>query len=315
MAAGVKSAGSLRRLGVALWLGAALPAAAAPPNANIRLPEGQKLAQEAFVTSTPKTTAAAKAKAEGKLTATPSHAALKAMWEGGTWTQDIAHGGGWMSGFKSAAEYGNPDFVPPNMVPLKPEPLAAYKNIRREYGKGRQIFGPYTQCHPAGMPYILTMNGYGGYRVVVADDELIFIYGNQLQFRRIYLDGRPHPDEKTTDPLYNGFSVAHWEGPTMVVETTNIRGSNTQTEPHVPKAEGSYIVERYTPVAPGKFALEMTMRNPEFTKPWVVKMVITRDPKGKLVESLCSDDNRWVFRHGELVLLGPDGDPLEKAEP
>ena len=101
----------------------------------------------------------------------------------------------------------------------------------------------------------------------------------------------------------------------MVVETTNIRGSNTQIEPHVPKAEGSYIVERYTPLSTGQIALEMTMWNPEFTRPWVVNFVMTKDRKGVLQETKCSDDNRWVMRNGELVLMNPGGEPLEQAEP
>ncbi|WP_174273231.1 hypothetical protein [Sphingomonas bacterium] len=269
--------------------------------------------QPPFLTSTPAVTAAARAKATGKLTPTPSQAELRALWEGGTWSQDVGRGGGWMSGFKTSAEYGDPEFVPPNMVPLKPAPMEVYKNIRREMGRGRQIFGPYTQCHPAGMPYILTMSGYGGWEVVVSPREIDLFYGNQMQHRRIFLDGRPHPDEATTS-LYNGWSAAHWEGKTMVVETTNIRGSNTQIEPHIPKAEGSYIIERYTPAGPNKIALEMTMTNPEFTRPWVVKMMLTRNPNGKMIEGMCSDDNRWVFRGGELVLLGADGNPLEKAE-
>ena len=57
------------------------------------------------------------------------------------------------------------------------------------------------------------------------------------------------------------------------------------------------------------------MRNPGFTRPWVVNMVFTKDRNGKLAEMLCSDDNRWVFRNGELVLTDPEGRVLEKAEP
>ena len=218
-----------------------------------------------------------------------------------------------MSGPWKPGQYGDPDYVAPNQIPLKPKPLEAYKNIRWENGRGRQIFGPYALCHPAGMPYLLTIDFSGGYEAVVADNQLIFLYGAERETRRIFLDGRVHPSEGEP-PLYNGFSVAHWEGKTMVVETTNIRGGNTQIEPHVPKAEGSYIVERYTPVGPGKQVLEMTMWNPDFTRPWVVKMMLIKDPKGKLVEMMCSDDNRWVMRNGELTLEPENGKPLEKAE-
>ena len=266
-----------------------------------------------FPTSTPAVSAAEAARRAGTWTPRPPTAELKAIWEGpGTWSQDIGHDGGFMSGY-AAGEYGDITKAPPNIVPLKPEPMAVYMNIRRENGRGRQIFGPYTLCHPAGMPYLLTFDFSGGYEVVVADDEIHFFYGADREQRRIYLDGRAHPDEQTVG-LYNGFSVAHWEGETMVVETTNIRGSNTQIEPHVPKAEGSYIIERYTPAGPGRFILEMTMMNPDFTRPWVVSMNAIRDPGGQIVESVCSDNNRWVFLNGEMTMTDAAGKPLPRRE-
>ena len=135
------------------------------------------------------------------------------------------------------------------------------------------------------MPYLLNM---GGYQAVVADSQIIMSWADQREHRRIYLDGRRHPDEQL-EQRYNGFSIAHWDGETMVVETTNIRGSNTQIEPHIPKAEGSYIIERYTPTSPGRFNLEMTMMNPDFTRPWVVHLTLARDPARTPPEALCSD--------------------------
>ena len=42
--------------------------------------------------------------------------------------------------------------------------------------------------------------------------------GNRL--RRIYTDGRPHPDDP--DPTFHGHSIGHWEGDTLVVDTIGI---------------------------------------------------------------------------------------------
>ena len=86
-----------------------------------------------------------------------------------------------------------PEFEPPNRVPLNAEARAVEMNIRREMAKGRQIFGPYAMCHPSGMPYILTMSGYGGYEAVISDREIDFFAGNQREVRRIFTDGRAHP--------------------------------------------------------------------------------------------------------------------------
>ncbi len=292
---------------------ALLLALAGQPSAE---PEhGQRLPPADFVTTTPSVSAADSARAEGKLTPRPPKAELKAIWEGGTWSQDIGRAGTFLSGYKDASYFAMPEFEPPNRVPLNAEARAVEMNIRREMAKGRQIFGPYAMCHPSGMPYILTMSGYGGYQAVISDNEIDFFAGNQREVRRIFTDGRKHPDERTTAPLYNGVSVAHWEGKTMVVETTNIRADNTQIEPYIPKHEGMYVVERYTPVSKGRIDLHVTVTSPEFTRPWIVKLKLTNDPDSKLIEAKCSDDNRWVYgKDGELVLTGPDGLPLEKAE-
>ena len=235
-----------------------------------------------FRTSTPEITAANAARQTGTWTPPPSHAELKALWEGpGTWWPDVPAG----AFLSRGAGAVSPGLSAPNPPPLKPRPLAVARANRRAFAKGQPSFDPYSDCHPAGMPYLLKM---GGYQAVVADSQIIMSWADQREHRRIYLDGRPHPDEKI-EQRYNGFSVAHWDGATMVVETTNIRGSNTQIEPHIPKAEGSYIIERYTPTSPGRFDLEMTMMNPDFTRPWVVNLTLARDPARAPSEALCSD--------------------------
>lgn len=245
----------------------------------------------------------------------PSDAEIREMWGGGSWKTDRFAGGGWMSGFKTEKEYTDPEFVPPNMVPLMEPELTRYKAIRRSFGEHRPIFGPYALCHPAGMPYLITLNGYGGYQVVVGDHEMVMLFGQNLDYRRIYLDGRPHPDPAITDPWYNGHSVGHWEGHTLVIDTDNIKGENTQVEPHLPKPEGSHLVERYTPEKPGVMDASFTMTNPRFTRPWVVHYKIIRYPEGKLVEGLCTDGNRYSLdAEGQLKLHNSSGKPLEKAE-
>ena len=236
-----------------------------------------------FPTSTPAVTAADAARKAGAWTPPPSHAALKALWEGpGTWWPDIPRGG-LLSRGGGAHRQG---LSAPNPPPLKARPLAVAQANRKAFAKAQPAFDPYSDCHPAGMPYLLTM---GGYQVVVADSQIIMSWADQREHRRIFLDGRPRPNERH-EQRYNGFSIAHWEGKVMVVETTNIRGSNTQIEPHIPKAEGSYIIERYSPVSPEGFDLEMSMMNPDFTRPWVVRMRLARNPARTPLEALCSDN-------------------------
>ena len=242
----------------------------------------------------------------------PSLAEVERLWGGGRWVPDRFRMGSWMSGFKTSTEYTNPEFVAPNQVPLKPEPLKVYKNIRVEMGKGRQVFGPYAQCHPAGLPYRLSL---GYYEAVVSRREIDFLYGDQ-NFRRIFMDGRKHPAPGAEEPTYYGHSVGRWEGRTLVVDTVNIRGGNTQIEPHIPKAEGSHLVERYTPAGKGVMRVEFAFDNPDLTRPWKVGFRILRQDGQAPPEDICTDGNRYgMGPGGELTMHGADGKPLEKAEP
>ena len=256
--------------------------------------------------------AIASAPAEARPKAAPTPAEAAKLWGGGAWVPDRFRMGSWMSGYKTSAEYVNPDFVPPNPVPLNAEAMQGYKNIRIEMGRGHQIFGPYAQCHPAGLPYRLSL---GYYTAVVSAHEIDFLY-EDLNYRRIFMDGRAHPAAGTVEPTYYGHSIGRWEGRTLVIDTSDIRGENTQIEPHIPKAEGSHLVERYTPLKPGVMAVSFTLTNPQFTKPWTVAFRILRDAKRTPQEEVCTDGNRYrLDPGGELTMHGADGKPLEKADP
>lgn len=244
----------------------------------------------------------------------PTVAAARDLWQGGGWTADVAFGGGWFSGFETQVQYEDPEFRPPNMAPLKPAPLARYKQIRRELHNGHAIFAPYAECHPAGMPYALFHNYSGGFETVVGDKSMVWIFPDQ-SWRRIYFDGRAHPPEKTNRALYMGHSLGRWEGRTLVIDTASLRGSNTQWEPHLPKAEGARMVERYTPVRPGVMDVKITMTSSDFTRPWVIQFQDHRTLGSVMKEEICTDGNRWAIgKDGTLSMSGEGGKPLEKAE-
>src|SRR5271156_2642348 len=84
-------------------------------------------------------------------------------------------------------------------------------------GEPRLIFfGCFPEAHPTWM--LVTHNAmeilFTRGRVTVLGES----DGNRL--RRIYTDGRPHPDDP--DPIFHGHSIGHWEGVTLVVDTVGI---------------------------------------------------------------------------------------------
>ena len=105
--------------------------------------------------------------------------------------------------------------------------------------------------------------------------------------RVIYMDGRPHlPANIKT---YLGDSRGHWEGNTLVVETTNFsqsfRGSNVDTYK---------MIERFTRVGPNDLKREITFEDPKtWTRPWTVliEMSKTDDHRHMIFDSACHEGN------------------------
>jgi hypothetical protein len=105
--------------------------------------------------------------------------------------------------------------------------------------------------------------------------------------RVVYMDGRPHlPANIKT---YLGDSRGHWEGNTLVIETTNFsqgfRGSNVDTYK---------MIERITRTTANDLRREITFDDPKtWTKPWtvVIEMGKTSDQRQMIFDSACHEGN------------------------
>jgi hypothetical protein len=105
--------------------------------------------------------------------------------------------------------------------------------------------------------------------------------------RVIYMDGRPHAPSNAKSVL--GDSRGHWEGNTLVVETTNFaqgfRGSNPDTYK---------MTERFTRIDANNLRREITFEDPKtWTRPWTVmiEMGKTDDHRHMIFDSACHEGN------------------------
>jgi hypothetical protein len=106
--------------------------------------------------------------------------------------------------------------------------------------------------------------------------------------RVIYMDGRPHAPAAAK--FYLGDSRGHWEGNTLVVETTNFsqgfRGSNIETYK---------MIERFTRVDATNLRREITFIDPKtWTKPWTVLIEmgkVSDDSRHMIFDSACHEGN------------------------
>jgi hypothetical protein len=94
-------------------------------------------------------------------------------------------------------------------------------------------------CYGTGMPSVMLSTVSYPIEIVQHASRLVMLAELEMQVRRVYLDGRPHPDDFL--PTGVGHSVGTWDGDTLVIDTTLL--SEWQVRPW-PKTEQTHIVER-----------------------------------------------------------------------
>ena len=103
-----------------------------------------------------------------------------------------------------------------NRPQYKPE---VWEQVRANEWDGNKT-DPETHCRPAGVP-----RGGAPRQIVQNKDRIVFIppsgnaAGNPGPARVFFIDGRPHDPAKVAQETWNGTSVGHWEGDTLVIET------------------------------------------------------------------------------------------------
>jgi len=113
--------------------------------------------------------------------------------------------------------------------------------------------------------------------------EVAFLFENNHQSRIIYTDGRPHPAKNVI--FHGGHSVGHWEGNTLVVDTTNLDGRIHYAVGGTiaPFSHDLHFTERFTVVSDKLITTELTYSDPQtFTKPVTTAgFMYPTDPDGE----------------------------------
>ncbi len=103
--------------------------------------------------------------------------------------------------------------------------------------------------------------------------------------RLIPLDGRPHVSPQIRG--WMGDSRGHWEGNTLVVDTTNFTGEYSFRG----SDENLHLTERLTRVSPDVIQYEFTVNDPTaFTKPWTARVPLNKTA-GQVYEYACHEGN------------------------
>ena len=157
---------------------------------------------------------------------------------------------------------------------------------------------PWDRCVTRGIPAGMFPAGYNNaYQFIQTPGYVVIVYEMIHIARFIPLDGRPHLGANIR--TWDGDPRGHWEGTTLVVDTTNYndKGSIATSAATgriraIPQSEALHVVERFTPVDANTIQYRVTVDDKNvYTKPWTVEMPLTRDSKYQMFEYACQEGN------------------------
>ncbi|MGZ5807947.1 MAG: hypothetical protein ACXWIV_12530 [Croceibacterium sp.] len=221
----------------------------------------------------------------------------------------------------AAAAAGHPDFTgtwerypPPNEKadpryaptpipdpPLKPEYKAEWeanqKKLQQRIEEGQPAGDNYVHCIPDGMPAM--MMGMFPMEIFQRPEQINITQEAFTQVRRVHMNQKlPKWDE--VDPSFYGASVGHWEGDTLVMETTGIK-ENVRFR-WTPHSGAMKITERMRLLAPDILSDQITVEDSYLEKPWVYSYSFRRMKDYKLQEYVCEDNREYVTEDGSQHL-------------
>jgi hypothetical protein len=135
---------------------------------------------------------------------------------------------------------------------------------------------------------------YGnGTRIMQTPDTVILAHEMVHEARVIPLDGRPHVGSGLRQLM--GDSRGHWEGNTLVIETTNYTDRIAAAGGRVRYSEALKTTERIRRIDPEMIEFEIRVEDPKtYAAPWTLRMTLTSQPGYEIYEYGCHEGNRSV---------------------
>ncbi len=169
------------------------------------------------------------------------------------------------------------------MESIQPKPWAVALAKQREDDLFKDAGS--VLCLPPGP---LVNMGVG--KVVQTSSLLLMLFGGTL-YREIQLDGRELP--KDPNPAWMGYSVGHWEGDTLVIESSGYNDRTWIDGGGHPHTEALRVTERVRRPNFGHLEIQKTMLDPEaFAGSWTVPLKFELDADTEDLEYVCNENER-----------------------
>ena len=140
-------------------------------------------------------------------------------------------------------------------------------------------------------------------KIVQTPNLILILYEANYGLRYIYTDGRKLPAQGEPQAWWYGYSVGHWEGDTLVVETNNLRGAETSENDGwldvrgSPYSEQARFTEKFRRPMFGKLEIDVTVEDPKsYTKPFTVRINQRFVEDEEPIEFICNENQQFRRR-------------------
>ncbi|MGA3158212.1 MAG: hypothetical protein ABSE43_11625 [Steroidobacteraceae bacterium] len=172
------------------------------------------------------------------------------------------------------------------LPPLLPAAQAIYEAHRKALGTSKRDFDTTTRCLPPGVPRILYEPQ--PFEILQRDAYLVMLFEYQHLTREVFFADK-HP------PLVNGRrflgdSIAHWDGQTLVVDTSGMKDGTLLDAAGLPHSKSLHVTERYQLLPSGnELEARISIEDPStFTQPWETRLRFRR-VTAQFAEDVCTD--------------------------
>jgi hypothetical protein len=208
---------------------------------------------------------------------------LQGYWNGdssASWSVE-AH----QAGFGLAGGTGVIIDPPSGEVPYQPWAAA-----ERERRRNDLYNDPEPHCFPSGVPRQMSVGM--PYQILQTDRHVLILF-EYVHARRIIPMNRPHTSSRVR--FWQGDSVGHWEGDTLVVDSDHFTDKTWLDMDGNFFSERGHVVERLTLLDANTIEYRATIEDASvFTRPWTIRFLLQREtnPDHQILEAACHEDNR-----------------------
>jgi len=182
--------------------------------------------------------------------------------------------------------------------PLTPAGRDVVQSLRGGLGPGQHFpekvdsfedFDFYSRCITRGLvsSMLPTLYNFGNH--IIQGPGYVAIRNEMIHETRVIpVDGRPHVGKDIQ--TYMGDSRGHWEGDTLVVETTNLNNKTGTGSGYF--SDSAKLTERFTRTGPKELSYDLTINDPKtWTKPWTIHYPYVLDASYPVIEYACHEGN------------------------